>query len=337
MPAPYPPTEPYAQGLLEVGDGNRIHWEASGNPAGKPALVVHGGPGSGHDPRSRRHFDPARYRVVLFDQRGCGRSEPHAADPATGLEHNTTAHLVADMERLREHLGIDTWLLYGGSWGSTLILAYAQAHPERVSEIVICGVTTTRREETDWLYRGVGRLLPGAWEAFRDGLPPADRDGDLVAAYSRLLNSPDEAVRRRAARNWAAWEDAVIAHESLGNPHAYTDRPDDALMAFTRITAHYFAHGAFLAEGRLLRDAHRLAGIPGVLIHGALDLSTPLATAWELARAWPGAELTVVRESGHTGSPAMREAVLAAIERFAPARDTAGETTADDAGDTAGA
>ncbi|MFD9592389.1 prolyl aminopeptidase [Kitasatospora sp. NPDC059973] len=322
MPELYPIGKPYAQGLLEVGDGQRIYWEASGNPAGKPAVVVHGGPGSGHSPKNRRSFDPERYHLVLFDQRGCGRSLPHAADPTTGLEHNTTAHLIADMERLREHLGIEKWLLYGGSWGSTLILAYAQTHPERVSEIVICGVTMTRPEETDWLYRGVGRLLPGPWEAFREGLPPAERDGDLVAAYSRLLNSPDEAVRRKAARDWATWEDAVIAHESLGKPNAYSDRPDDALMAFTRITAHYFAHDAFLEDGRLLRDAGRLAGIPGVLIHGRLDLGSPLKTAWELAKAWPDAELTVIQDSGHTGSPAMGEAVFAAIERFAgPARN----------------
>ncbi|MFF2043491.1 prolyl aminopeptidase [Kitasatospora sp. NPDC058170] len=317
MPDLYPLAEPSAQGLLDVGDGNAIHWEVSGAPDGKPAVVVHGGPGSGLNAGNRRYFDPDRYRLVLFDQRGCGRSRPHAADPATGLEHNTTAHLVADMERLREHLGIEQWLLYGGSWGSTLILAYAQAHPERVSEIVICGVTMTRPEETDWLYRGVGRLVPGPWEAFRDALPAEDRDGDLVAAYSRLLNSADEAVRAKAARDWATWEDAVIAHESLGKPNAYTDRPDDALMAFTRITAHYFTHDAFLEDGRLLRDADRLAGIPGVLIHGRLDLGSPLKTAWDLAKAWPEAELTVVQDSGHTGSPAMREAVFAAIERFA--------------------
>ncbi|MBP0450490.1 prolyl aminopeptidase [Kitasatospora sp. RG8] len=313
----YPLSEPYAQGRLDVGDGQRIHWQASGNPQGKPALTVHGGPGSGLHAGRRKYFDPARYHLVQFSQRGCGQSLPHASDPTTGLEHNTTAHLIADMERLREHLGIEQWLLYGGSWGSTLILAYAQAHPERVSEIVICGVTMTRPEETEWLYRGVARFVPGAWEAFRDALPPADRDGDLVAAYSRLLNSPDETVRRKAAHDWATWEDAVIAHEALGSPNAYTDRPDDALMAFTRITAHYFSHAAFLEDGQLLRDAGRLAGIPGVLIHGALDLGSPLGSAWALAKAWPDAELTVIHDSGHTGSPAMQEAIFAAVERFA--------------------
>ncbi len=317
MVEPHPPVEPYAQGMLEAGDGNLVYWETCGNPRGKPALVVHGGPGSGCNPGSRRLFDPERYRVVLFDQRGCGRSRPHAADPATSLEHNTTEHLIADMERLREHLGIDRWLLYGGSWGSTLILAYAERYPERVSEIVIVGVTMTRPEETDWLYRGVGRLLPGPWEAFRDALPVEERDGDLVAAYSRRLNSPDERTRRTAARDWCVWEDAVIAHEALGKPGQYSSRPADALMAFARITAHYFAHDAWIEDGRLLRDAGRLAGIPGTLVHGRLDLGSPLKTAWELAKAWPDAELKVIHDSGHTGSPAMREAVLEAIERCA--------------------
>ncbi|MFC5661632.1 prolyl aminopeptidase [Kitasatospora misakiensis] len=317
MTAFHPVGEPYAEGLLDVGDGQRIHWEASGNPAGKPAVVVHGGPGSGLNAGNRAYFDPERYHLVLFSQRGCGRSEPHAADPATGLEHNTTAHLVRDLERLREHLGIERWLMLGGSWGSTLILAYAEAHPERVSEIVLNAVTMTRPEEIDWLYRGVGRLLPGPWEAFRDALPPEDRDGDLLAAYDRLLNSPVPDVRHAATLAWATWEDAVIAHETQGNPHAYSARPADALTAFVRITAHYFSRRAFLAPDQLLRDAHRLAGIPGVLIHGALDLGGPLETPWTLAKAWPDAELTVVQDSGHTGSPATRAAVLAAIERFA--------------------
>ncbi|MER6268016.1 prolyl aminopeptidase [Streptomyces sp900105755] len=315
-PEDFPPIEPYARGLLDAGDGQQVYWETSGNPAGKAALCVHGGPGSGGRRHARRLFDPGVYRIVLFDQRGSGESRPHASDPSVGLAHNTTDHLIADMERLREHLGVERWLLHGGSWGSTLILAYAERHPERVSEIVIAGVTMTRPEETDWLYRGVGRLLPGPWEAFRDHLPPADRDGSLVAAYDRLLNGPDAAVRARAARAWVTWEDAVIAHEVLGSPGAYSDRPDDALMAFVRICAHYFAHDAWLEDGRLLRDAHRLAGIPGVLIHGRLDIGSPLKTAWELAKAWPDAELQVIDEAGHTGSPAMHRAVLTAIARF---------------------
>ncbi|MER7514072.1 prolyl aminopeptidase [Streptomyces lavendulae] len=316
MTPQFPPVEPYAHGLLDVGDGNRIYWETSGDPDGKPALCVHGGPGGGGRRGGRSLFDPAVYRIVLFDQRGCGESRPHASDPAVSLDHNTTEHLIADMERLREHLGIERWLLYGGSWGSTLILAYAERYPERVSEIVIAGVTTTRPEETDWLYHGVGRLLPGPWEAFRDALPEADRGGNLVAAYNRLINSTDEAVRIKAARDWCAWEDAVIAHEALGTPGAYSGKPDDALMAFVRICAHYFANDAWLDDGQLLRDAGRLAGIPAVLIHGRLDLASPLNTAWELARAWPDAELKVLDDSGHTGSPAMRNAILEATERF---------------------
>ncbi len=311
----FPPIEPYAHGLLDVGDGNQVYWETSGNASGKAALCVHGGPGSGCRPGNRRLFDPAVYRIVLFDQRGCGRSLPHASDPAVGLDHNTTGHLVADMERLREHLGIERWLLYGGSWGSTLILAYAERYPERVSEIVIAGVTMTRPEETDWLYHGVGRLLPGPWERFRDALPEDSRHGNLVAAYNQLLNSPDAAVRAAAAKAWCAWEDAVIAHEALGSPGQYSGKPDQAMMAFVRICAHYFANNAWLEDGQLLRDAHRLAGIPAALIHGRLDLASPLRSAWELAREWPDAELKVITDAGHTGSPAVQDAILDAIAR----------------------
>ncbi|MDJ0380405.1 prolyl aminopeptidase [Streptomyces sp. G-G2] len=312
----FAPIEPYEHGLLDVGDGNRIYWETSGNPEGKAALCVHGGPGSGGRRGSRRMFDPEIYRIVVFDQRGCGESRPHASDPGVSLDANTTDHLIADMERLREHLNIERWLLHGGSWGSTLILAYAERYPERVREVVIVGVTMTRPQETGWLYRGVGRLLPGPWEAFRDALPEADRGGNLVAAYNQLLNSPDDATRYKAARDWCAWEDAVIAHEVLGHPGSYSDRADDALMAFARICAHYFANDAWIEDGRLLRDAHRLAGIPAVLIHGRLDLGSPLTTAWELSKAWPDAELKVIDDSGHTGSRAMRDATLEAIARF---------------------
>jgi proline iminopeptidase len=313
----YPPIEPYSKGMLDVGDENLVYWEACGDPEGKPALVVHGGPGSGCTPQQRQYFDPARYRMVLFDQRGCGRSTPHASDPGADLRHNTTEHLLRDMELLRQHLGIERWLLSGGSWGSTLLLAYAERHPERVSEIVISGVTTTRRSETDWLYRGVGRFFPEEWERFRAGVPVADRDGDLVAAYARLMEDPDPRVRARAARDWCAWEDAVISLEPNGKPNAYSDRPPDGLLAFVRIAAHYFAHGAWLEEGALLRDAARLAGIPGVLIHGRLDLGSPLDTAWALARAWPDAELVVVGDSGHTGSGTMTRRKREALDAFA--------------------
>ncbi|MFI5756201.1 prolyl aminopeptidase [Streptomyces sp. NPDC051569] len=321
----HPPIEPYEHGMLDVGDGNLVYWEVCGNPRGKPALVVHGGPGSGCGPGSRRFFDPERYRVVLFDQRNCGRSTPHAADPATDLRHNTTDHLIADMERLRAHLGIERWLLYGGSWGSTLILAYAERHPERVSEIVIAGVTTTRRSEIDWLYGGVERIFPEAWDRFRDGVPEQERGSgrgagsarDLVAAYARLMESPDPAVRERATADWCAWEDAVLSQESNGSPSPYSGRPPAARQALVRICSHYFSHGAWLAEGALLRDAGRLAGIPAVLVHGRFDLAGPLGTAWELAGVWPDARLVVVEDAGHQGSAAQRREVRAALDAFA--------------------
>jgi proline iminopeptidase len=325
------PTEPYDEGMLGVGDGNLVHWAVYGNPDGKPAVVVHGGPGAGCAPGHSRSFDLARYRVVLFDQRGCGLSTPHASEPATDMSVNTTGHLVADMELLREHLGIERWLLYGGSWGSTLILAYAERHPERVSEIVIVDVTTSRRSELDWLYRGVGRFFPEEWERFRDGVPPADRTaappsdpaGDItgvLAGYARLMEDPDPQVRMRAATQWCAWEDTVIGLEPNGTPGVYSDRPPADLLAMVRICAHYFSQGMFLDDDVLLRDAGRLAGIPAVLIHGRLDLSGPLDTPWALSRVWPDAQLVVVEDAGHTGSDTMRAEVRRALDRFAGAR-----------------
>ncbi|MEV1006295.1 prolyl aminopeptidase [Streptomyces sp. NPDC049881] len=305
-------------GMLDVGDGNHMYWEVHGNPAGKPAAVVHGGPGSGHNPAGLRRFDLDRYRVVLFDQRGSGRSTPHASDPATDMRHNTTAHLIADMERLRAHLGIDRWLLYGGSWGSTLILAYAEEHPERVSEIVIASVTTTRRSEIDWLYRGVGRFYPEAWDRFLAGAPGTPRDGDVVGAYARLLEDPDEAVRARAVADWCAWEDAVLSGETAaGGPAPFGGRPPADRVALVRVCSHYFSHGAWLEEGALLRDAHRLAGIPGVLVHGRFDMGGPLGTAWELAKAWPDARLLVTEGVGHLGNEESRAYVSAALAEFA--------------------
>lgn len=314
----FPEPQVYDHGLLDVGDGNRIYWETRGNPDGRPALIVHGGPGSGRSRGTHKGFHPNLFQVVLFDQRGCGDSVPSAADPATDMAHNTTEHLLADMETLRQHLDIERWLLYGGSWASTLILAYAERHPERVIGIVLVGVTMTRPREIDWLYHGVRLLLPIEWERFRAGVPDQDRDGNLVEAYRQLMKSPDLPIREQAAHNWCAWEDAVIAHESLGSPGQYSAKPDAAKLAFVRICTHYFAHDAWLDDGQLLRDAHRLKGIPGVLIHGRLDLSAPLLTAWELAQSWPDAELMIIDDSGHTGSPAMRTGVLDAIAKFEP-------------------
>jgi proline iminopeptidase len=311
----YPVIEPYEHGMLDVGDGNLVYWEACGNPGGKPALVVHGGPGSGCTAGQRRRFDPERYRMILFDQRGCGRSRPHASDPAADMSHNTTGHLLGDMEQLREHLGVDKWLLFGGSWGVTLSLAYAERHPDHVSAMVLVSVTTTRRTEIDWLYGGVSRFFPEAYQRFRAGA--GHPDGDVVAAYARLMEDPDRAVRERAAADWCAWEDAVISLESNGQPGAYSARMEDARLAFVRICSHYFANAAWLDEGALIRDAGRLAQVPGVLLHGRLDLGGPVITAWELARAWPGARLVVVEDTGHTGSVAMEKELTGALDRFA--------------------
>ncbi|MFF1796736.1 prolyl aminopeptidase, partial [Kitasatospora sp. NPDC058263] len=264
----YAPTHPYSHGFLDTGDGNRIYYEELGNPEGKPALSVHGGPGAGTPRRPTRAWDPERYRLIRFDQRNCGRSTPHASDPAADMRLNTARHLIDDIERLREHLGVERWLLSGASWGSTLALAYAQRHPERIAGILIQAVTMTRPAETDWLYRGAGRFQPEAWDRFRDGVPEGERDGDLLAAYARLMENPDRAVRAKAAADWLAWEDAVVSNEPNGIPGRYSDREVDEQIAFVRICAHYFSNGAWLEKDQLLRDAHRLAGIPGVLVHG---------------------------------------------------------------------
>ena len=318
-PPLYPPIEPYEHGLLDVGDGNLVYWEACGDPDGKPAVVLHGGPGSGCTEGHRRLFDPAAYRLVLFDQRGCGRSTPHAGDPATGLSANTTAHLVADIERLRQYLRIDRWLVLGGSWGSTLALAYAEAHPDRVTEMVLFGVTTGRRRETDWLFRGgVSLLFPEQWQALVDALPDADREGDIVEAYSRLLNGPDPAVRQRAAEAWCLWESATPDWPPKpGLARRFTD-PRFAL-AFARLVTHYVRHNLWLEDGVLLRNAGLLADIPGVLINGRFDFQAPIANAWELSRAWPRAELVIVEEAGHDASnAAITRELVRATDRFAP-------------------
>lgn len=316
----YAPIEPFDSGLLDVGDGNSMYWETSGNPEGRTALVVHGGPGSGSSPGTRRYFDPARYRVVQFDQRGCGRSTPYAGFVSTDMTTNTTAHLLRDMELLREHLGIDRWLLHGGSWGSTLILAYAQRYPDRVSGIVISSVTTSRRSEIDWLYRGVGRFFPEALEQFVAG--SVSGGSDVLGAYARLTDDPRASVREKATADWCAWEDTVLSLETLSLETKsvaapYGGRPPDAQLALVRICSHYFAHGMWLEEGQILRDADRLAGIPGVLIHGRHDLGGPLDTAWALHQAWPGSELIVVEDAGHLGSATTRRHVLEALDRFA--------------------
>jgi proline iminopeptidase len=315
----HPPIEPYDQGMLDVGDGNRVHWETCGNPEGKPALVLHGGPGSGAGPFWRRLFDPAAYRVVLFDQRGCGRSTPDAADPGTSLAANTTAHLLADVEQLRRHLGIENWLVIGGSWGVTLALAYAERHPARVCELVLFSVTNTTHREVEWITRDMGRIFPEEWARFRDAVPEAEREGSLVDAYARKLADADPAVRERAAREWCRWEDVHVSTHPGHSPDPRYQDPRFRLR-FARLVTHYWRHAAFLEDGALLRDAGRLAGIPGVLIHGRLDVSSPPDVAWRLAQVWPDAELVLIGEEGHGLSAAgdTTRAVLAATDRFRP-------------------
>lgn len=303
--------------MLGVGDGNHVYWETCGNPHGKPAVVLHGGPGSGCSPGWRRLFDPAAYRIVLFDQRGCGRSTPHASLPDTDLSTNTTQHLVADIELLREHLGIDEWLVFGGSWGSTLALAYAEAHPDHVTEIILLGVTTGRRAEFDWLFRGgISMLFPEEGRRLVDALPAADRDGDIVDAYYRLLNDADPTVRAQAALDWCTWESAT---PDWPPKHGLDERFEDPKFAlgFARLVTHYVSHNGFLEDGSLLRGAGALAGIPGLLINGRFDFQAPIGNAWELKRVWPRAELVIVDEAGHGGNPALIAEVIAATDRFA--------------------
>jgi proline iminopeptidase len=258
---------------------------------------------------------------VLFDQRGCGRSRPHAGHDPAALLANTTEHLIADIERVRGHVGVERWLVLGGSWGSTLALAYAQAHPERVSEIVLFSVVTTTRREVDWVMRQAGRFFPAEWERFRDGVPAIERDGDLAAAYNRLLLDPEPEVHEQAARAWCAWEDRHVRTRTSDQPDPRYDDPAFRLC-FARLVTHYWARAAWLSEDELLRGAARLAGIPGVLIHGRLDLSAPLDVPWRLAQAWPGSELIVVDDEGHRGGSAMTAAIVGATKRFAaPASD----------------
>jgi proline iminopeptidase len=280
-------------------------------------VVLHGGPGSGCTPSVRRFFDPQKYRIALFDQRNCGRSLPHASDPGVSLAANTTPHLLADIEALRAHLGVERWLVFGSSWGSALGLAYAEQHPERLSALVISHASVSRWADIQWLYHGVGRYFPEAWDRFWTGARVRTPEADLVAAYHRLLSDPDPAVRAKAAQDWCDWEAAVI---SIDPRHKPPERYRDPRfrMAFARIVTHYFTHNCWFEDGQLLRDAGRLAAIPGAIVHGRLDLGSPLEGPWRLAQVWPKAKLVVVDEAGHeTTTPGMLESIVAAIDRFA--------------------
>lgn len=312
----YPEIEPFDHGLLEVGDGNLVYWETCGNPEGKPAVVFHGGPGSGCSPWFRTLFDPSAYLVVLFDQRNCGRSKPHASDPATDLSANTTQNLISDAEFLRRQLEVDHWLVFGGSWGSTLALAYAETHPDRVTEMVLVGVTTGRKSEFDWLFRGgVALLFPEQWEKLLAALPRSERDGDIVDAYHRLLNDEDPEVRRRAVEAWCLWESATPAWPPTDGLAERFKDPDYAL-AFARIVTHYVRHDAWLEDEVLLENADKLAAIPGVLVNGRFDFQTPIANAYELRRVWPQVDLVIVDDAGHVPTGEIAREIVRATDSF---------------------
>ncbi|HEU5471159.1 MAG TPA: prolyl aminopeptidase [Actinophytocola sp.] len=316
MPGFYPAINALDSGLLEVGDGHQMYWEVSGNPDGKPVVFLHGGPGSGSHPLQRRMFDPSAYRIVLFDQRGCGRSRPHVRDAGTELTHNTTWHLVADMERLRAHLGIERWQLFGGSWGATLAVAYAQTHPERVTEIVLRGVFLLRQVELDWMYAGgAGMLFPEAWAEFA-GAVPAEHRGDLLTGYHRLIDDPDPQVRAAAALAWSTWEGAAVS--LVPNPQMTAVYADPAFaVPFARIALHYFVNAGWLDPDQLIRDAGKLAGIPGRIVQGRYDAVTPARTAYDLHRAWPGSELQLLPQAGHAVTdPGMLDALVSATDDF---------------------
>ncbi|MCW2800703.1 MAG: pip [Aeromicrobium sp.] len=313
----YPAIEPFDSGLLDVGDGQQIYYEISGNPDGKPAVYLHGGPGGTSSADQRRVFDPAKYRIVLFDQRGCGNSLPHASAPEADLSANTTWHLVADMELLRNHLGIDRWLVCGGSWGSTLALAYAQTHPTSVSELVLRGIFTLRKSELDWFYEGgASSIYPDLWPGFLAPVPEDER-GHLIAAYSRLLNDPDPAVHVPAATAWSRWESSTIT--LLPDEELINHFTEDAFaVAFARIENHFFMNGGWCEDGQLIRGAAALRDIPGVIIQGRYDMCTPAVTAWDLHQSWPEAEFKIIPDAGHAfDQPGILDAIIEATDTFA--------------------
>ncbi|GAA2996840.1 prolyl aminopeptidase [Microbacterium aurantiacum] len=313
----YPPIEPYDTGELLVGDGNRVFYEQSGNPDGKPVVFLHGGPGGGTSPWHRRFFDPERYRIILLDQRGCGRSTPHASAPDTDLRHNTTWHLVADIDLLRRNLGIDRWQVFGGSWGSALALAYAQTHPEAVTEIVLRGIFTLRRHELEWFYEGgAGAVFPDLWADFIAPIPVLERSR-MIEAYHRRLFDPDPAVHRPAGLAWTRWEASTLTLRP--DPELVAAMTDaDTAVAFARIENHYFVHEGWFREGQLIENARALHGIPAVIVQGRYDVCTPMMTAWDLHRAWPEADFVVVPDAGHAASePGIATALRAATDRFA--------------------
>jgi len=308
----FPPIEPYRTGRLRVSDVHELYFEESGDPGGKPVVFLHGGPGFGTEPNHRRFFDPAAYRIVLFDQRGCGKSTPHAS-----LVENTTWDLVADVETLRAHLGIERWQVFGGSWGSTLALAYAETHPDRVTELVLRGIFLVREQEIAWFYqRGTSAIFPDAWEKYVEPIPERER-GDFVRAYYKRLTSDDPAERLRAAKAWSVWEGSTSC---FAPNRALIEKTavDEFAVAFARIECHYFVHGAWLEPPRdLLGNVHRIRHIPGVIVQGRYDVVCPMESAWALHRAWPEADLRIVADAGHSaGEPGTVHELVEATDRF---------------------
>ena len=308
----YPEIEAYDSGFLDTGDGHSVYWERAGTKGAKPAVFLHGGPGGGISPSHRRLFDPKLYDVLLFDQRGCGRSTPNAS-----LDNNTTWHLVADIERLREMVGVERWQVFGGSWGSTLALAYAETHPERVSELVLRGIYTLTEAELAWYYQfGVSEMFPDKWERFVAPIPEDERH-DMMGAYRRRLTGSDREKQVEAAIAWSSWEGQTIT--LLPEPET-SDRFGEAdfAIAFARIENHYFVHAGWLEEGQLLRDAHKLQDIPGTIAHGRYDMPCPARYAWQLHKAWPRADFRLVEGAGHAYSePGILDALIAATDRYA--------------------
>jgi len=308
----YPEIEPFDVGKLQVDARHTLHYEQCGNPNGKPVVFLHGGPGGGTNAKCRRFFDPAVYRIVLFDQRGCGKSTPHAE-----LTDNTTWDLVADIERVRERLGIERWQVFGGSWGSTLALAYAQTHPDKVSELVLRGIFMLRRWELEWFYqKGCDALYPDAWETYLNAIPEVER-GDLMSAYHRRLTSPDAKTRTDAARAWSVWEGAT-SFLWQDKSHIESSAEDDFALAFARIECHYFVNGGFFEhDDQLLRNVERIRNIPAVIVQGRYDVVCPLRSAWDLHRAWPEADLHIVQDAGHSAfEPGIVHELVEATDRF---------------------
>ena len=312
----FPPLSPYEAGVLRVSARHELYFEVSGNPRGKPVVVCHGGPGGGSTPSMRRYFDPDLYRIVVFDQRGCGRSRPHA-----DLTENTTWDLVADMEKLRIHLGIEQWQVFGGSWGSTLALAYGQSHPERVTEFVLRGIFTLRRSELEWFYQeGASWMYPDAWEEYQSIVPQAERS-DMIAAYYRRLTGADRDEQIRAAQAWSRWEGGTVS--LLPAPERVESFSNESFaLAFARIECHYFVNGGFFeTDDQLIRNVHKVRHIPAVIVQGRYDVVTPMKTAWELHQAWPEARLEIIQDAGHAASePGIIDALVRATNEFVTAK-----------------